>query len=488
MPQLLSKSKYLNGLQCPKYLWIQNNEPERIPETDAITQHIFDQGHLVGELAKRLFPDGIDIPADDFMDNIKQTEQLLRQRNPLFEAGIMAQSIYSRVDIINPAGEAEWDIIEVKSTTGVKDIHIDDVSFQKYCCEKLGVKIRKCFLMHINNQYIKEGEVDSQEFFTLQDITTEVAESLISIQDRIDALFELISAVECPDITIGKHCTNPYPCPLTECWDILPESHVFNLYRGGNKSLELFNRGTLCIKDIPDEYRLSGAQQIQKECEATSQAYVNKEGLKDFLSTLQYPLYYLDFETLSPAIPLFNGTRPYQNIPFQFSLHIIKDEKAKPEHFSFLASGTDDPRPALLVELNKVLGHSGSIIVYNQGFEEGIIKELAQAFPEYNDWANQICSRFSDLYAPFRKFHYYHPNQKGSASLKSVMPALIGKGYEGMDISDGQSASITFQTVTYSDVYEDERQKVRSDLEKYCALDTEGMIWIVDRLKQLVNQ
>ena len=485
MSQLLSKSKYLNGLQCPKYLWIQFHEPDRIPEIDPVTQYIFDQGHMVGELAKRLFPDGVDISTDDFMDNVRQTERLLQQRNPLFEAGILTCGIYSRIDILKPANENEWDIVEVKATTSVKDVHLDDVAFQKHCCEKLGLKIGKCYLAHINNQYVREGELDPQQLFTLQDISAEVEEASIGIQDRIDALLEIISAPECPEIIIGKRCSDPYDCPLTECWDVLPEGHVFNLYRGGKKCTELFEQGILAIRDIPDDYRLTGAQQIQKECEATGQAYVDRVGISDFLNTLQYPLYYLDFETIGPAVPMFDGTRPYQDLPFQFSLHAIKGKEANPEHFSFLASGTNDTRPALLIELKKVLGDTGSIIVYNQGFEEGILKELAKAFPEYESWVQQVCDRLVDLLAPFRKFHYYHPLQRGSASLKSVLPALTGKGYEGMDIADGQEASIAFQAVTYGDVSEEERNKVRADLERYCALDTEGMIWIVEKLNEL---
>jgi len=182
---------------------------------------------------------------------------------------------------------------------------------------------------------------------------------------------------------------------------------------------------------------------------------------------------------------LFDGVRPYQNIPFQFSVHVVQDEQSSPAHYSYLASGTDDPRPALLAELQKALGDSGSIIAYNKGFEEGILRDLAEAFPEYNDWIGQICSRLVDLLVPFRNFDYYHPAQKGSASLKAILPAITGRGYEDLDISDGQLASITFLAANYGDMPEEEKEKVMSNLEEYCGRDTEGMIWIVDRLKEL---
>ena len=480
---LLSKTRYLNGMQCLKYLWILSHEPEKIPVLDMATKYMFDQGHLVGDLAKRLFPGGIDIPTDDFMGNIRRTEELLEKRKPLFEAGILTEGIYSRVDILNPSNVNGWDLIEVKSTTSVKDVHLDDVSFQKYCCEKLGLKIQKCLLMHINNQYVKEGEIDPQKFFTLEDITGKVEQSSNGIQDRIADMLGVISATTCPEVTIGKHCSDPYDCALTECWAFLPEYNIFKLYYGGKKSFDLFDSGIITIREIPDSYKLNDKQRIQQACELSGKPYVDREGISNFLDTLQYPLYYLDFETVGPAVPLFDGTRPYQAIPFQFSLHVAENDGAKPKHFSFLASGTGDFRPTFLAELKNVLGDAGSIVVYNQGFEEGILKELALAFPEYHDWVNRVRERLVDLLSPFRQFHYYNPLQKGSASLKSVLPALTGKGYEDLDISDGQAASIAFQAVTYGNVFEEERNKVRSDLEKYCGLDTEGMIWIIASLR-----
>jgi len=484
--EILSKSNYLNGLQCRKYLWVLFHEPEKVPEPDAITQYRFDQGHLVGELAKKLFPDGIDIPDEDFTDNLRQTKELLERRVPLFEAGIKAGEIYARADILNPVGENEWDIIEVKSSTSVKDENYDDVSFQKFCYEKSGLNIRKSFLAYINNEYVKHGDIDPEQFFIMEDISDQVEEVSSGIEERIGGMFDIISAERCPDITIGKHCKDPYDCPLQqECWGFLPENSVFDLYRGGKKSLELFESGVLAIRNIPDCFKLTDKQQIQKECEANGDPYIDKEEINRFLGTLKYPLYYLDFETFSPVVPLFNGTKPYQKIPFQFSLHIVEKEKAKPRHYSFLAEGTEDPRPELSSLLKKMLGREGSIVVYNQAFEKGVLKELAQAFPDSSDWAENMSGRIVDLLIPFRSFHYYHPGQKGSASIKMVLPALTGKGYEEMDISNGEDASLAFLEATYGDVPEEVRMKIRGDLEKYCGLDTEGMLKIIEQLREI---
>jgi len=483
--KLLSKSKYLNGLQCPRLIWTQFHEPKKIPETDPVTQYIFDQGHMVGALAKKVFPGGIDISSDDFMGNIRQTGQLLEQRRPLFEGGILADRLYSRVDILNPVNEDEWDIVEVKSSTSVKDVHINDVAFQWYCCSQFGLNIRNCYLALINNQYVRNGEIDPEGLFNIHDVTDQVEEASVGIQDKIDGILEVISREACPEMIIGPHCRDPYECPLTDCWDSLPEHSVFSLYYGGKKSFAMYDSGILTVGEIPDDYKLNDKQRIQQACVANDEPHVDREAIQDFLSSLQYPLYYFDFETIGPAVPLFDGVRPYQNIPFQFSVHVVKDEKSPPAHYSYLTTGTDDPRPALLAELQKVLGDSGSIIAYNKGFEEGILRDLAEAFPEYSDWIDQVCNRLVDLLVPFRNFDYYHPAQKGSASLKAVLPAITGRGYEGLDISDGQLASITFLAATYSDMPEEVRKKVMSDLEEYCGRDTEGMIWIVEKLYEL---
>lgn len=485
MNTLLSKTKYITGLQCPRLIWTQFHEPEKIPETDPVTQHIFDQGHLVGELAKKLFPGGIDISTEDFMGNISNTIDLLKNRKPLFEAGILTGNLYSRVDILCPTGEEEWDIVEVKSSTSVKGVHIDDVAYQRYCCTQSGLNIRKCYLALINNQYVRDGEIDPEGLFNLHDITDDVLAISDDIPNQVEEMFEVIDRETCPEMIIGPHCRDPYECPLEECWEHLQEGNVFTLYYSGKKSFDLYDRGIVSIKDIPSDYKLSEKQAIQKESLVTGETHLDKEAIKGFLASLAYPLYYMDFETINPAVPLFDDTRPYQHTPFQFSVHVVRDAHSNPEHYSFLTEGTQDPRPRLLEELQKILGDSGSIIAYNKGFEEGILKNLGKALPEYESWVTQILSRMVDLLTPFRNFDYYHPSQKGSASLKAVLPTVTGKGYDNLDIADGKLASILFEKVTYSEVSDKERNKVRSDLEKYCALDTEGMIWIVDKLNDL---
>ena len=487
--KILSKSKYLNGLQCPKYLWVKLNEPDRIPRFDESMLYRFNQGHLVGEFAKKRFPDGIDIPADDFTINLKQTEELLKKRKPLFEAGFMIDNAFSRIDVLKPVSKDEWNIIEVKSSTRIKNVNIHDVSFQRYCCENYGLKIRNCFLMTVNNEYIKQSDIDPAGLLTMTKITAGVDRATNGIRQRVDSMFSTIASKECPDVTIGKQCNSPYECPLKEeCWSFLPEYNIFDMYGSKKNAFELLKKGIYSFKDIPDDFPLSGKQEIQKGCEITGRPHIGKEPIRQFLNNLEYPLYYLDFETFSGAIPLFDGTRPYQQIPFQFSLHVVDEDHTVTRHYSFLADGKGDPRAEFVASLKRVLGNSGSIVVYNQSFEKSVLRALATIFPEYNDWVENLNDRIIDLLAPFRAFHYYDARQKGSASIKNVLPVLTGTSYDHLDISDGMNASLAFLGVISNSASAEERIKIRSDLKKYCTLDTEGMIWIVDKLKELTKK
>ncbi|MFC1861244.1 DUF2779 domain-containing protein [Chloroflexota bacterium] len=193
----------------------------------------------------------------------------------------------------------------------------------------------------------------------------------------------------------------------------------------------------------------------------------------------------MDFETFNPAIPIYDGTRSYQQVPFQFSLHVVNGPVTEPKHYGFLGDGIEDPRPAFLTELKSILSNNGNIVVYNQSFEKGILSELGRAFPEYADWIQETCDRVVDLYSPFRSFSYYNPAQQGSASIKKVLPALTGKEYTGLSISKGDDASLAFFNMAMGNCTDEEKTKTMKDLEEYCALDTEGMIWIVDELGRL---
>ncbi|MBT3395202.1 DUF2779 domain-containing protein [archaeon] len=480
--KLLTKSKYLAGLQCPKYLWVQYHDRDRIPEPGAMAKHLFKEGDKVGEMAKKLYPEGIDISFDSFKENLTKSKELLKEGKPLFEPGYIHENCFSRADVLVPVGD-EWDIVEVKSGTKVKDVNVHDVSFQKYVYEGAGLKIRNCYLMHLNTEYVRDGDLDVEKLFKLRDITEKVEEFSKGLEDRIEVMLDVISADKDPRQDIGAHCKSPYACPLTECWDHLEDNHVFKLYMGGAKSQSLYESGVHAIKDIPDAFKLTDKQDIQRECEKTGKEFVSKGDLKHFLKDLNYPLYYLDFETFNTAVPMFDGLSPHQQVPFQYSLHVVKEEGSKPEHYEFLYRGSSDPRKEFLDSLKGVIGSSGDIVVYHAPFEKSILKKVGNYFGE-EEWVSEVNSRIVDLLIPFRNFHYYNSKQQGSASIKKVLPALVGKDYSGLGIQEGAAANTEFMRVTYSE--SEDKEKVYADLLEYCELDTKAMVWIVDKLREKV--
>jgi hypothetical protein len=489
---LLTKSKYLNGLQCLRLLWIAVNDKGRMPEVEEAQQKLFDEGHIVGNYAKKLFPNGIDIPIEDFKGNLEQTKKLLTENKPLFEPSFLVDRLYSRADILEPTKEG-WNIIEVKSSTEVKDVNRQDIAFQKYVYEKAGLKINKCFILHINNQYTKQGEINLSELFAKEDVSQSVEEEIKLIPERVKLFLDIIDSKE-PTIKIGDFCGKPYECSMkSQCWAFLPkENCVFDLYRGGKKSWELFERNILAIKDIPENEKLNDKQQIQLKCEKTNRPHINLSAIQEFFKTLEYPLYFLDFETYQTAIPLYDGLRPYQQIPFQFSVHKI-DKNGKKTHFSFISAGSKDPRKKFVNAIKRKLGIKGSVIVYNQVFEEGRLKELGELFPLEKERIESIILRMRDLLIPFRNFDYYNRKQEGSASIKYVLPALTDMTYKGMEIANGAQASIRYAYITHGKIdgtkaKREEIKKVRDDLKKYCQLDTEAMIEVMEKLKANIEK
>jgi hypothetical protein len=484
----ISKSKFLWGLQCPKLLWYAYNAKEQIPEPDASTQAIFDQGHDVGALAKKMFPDGVEVGAGvlDLDETIRLTKSAFKLRKPLFEAAFSANGGYCRTDILRPAPQNAWDIIEVKSTTSVKEVHLEDLGFQKWVLASAGLKIRNCYLMHINSDFVRQGKIDPKKFFTLADVTDQAANPEQQVTNKLADMFKVIRQRRHPDIQIGSHCDDPYTCALHDhCWKFLPSHSVFDLYRGAKKGFDLLEQGIEALGDIPDDFELTANQAIQKQVAISGKPYVNKKAIAKFLAQLEYPVSYLDFETFGTAIPLFDGLHPYQQVPFQFSLHSVRALGAKPEHIMFLAEGRHDPRPAFMLKLRDAVSRTGSIVAYHAPFEQSRLKECCAALPKFSPWLKTVEGRVVDLLGPFRSFDYYHPEQHGSASMKAVLPALTGKGYEGLEIQEGSTASNEFLRVTFGDVPAEERRRVREQLEEYCGRDTEGMIWITDALRRI---
>ncbi len=486
MGAFLSKSKYMTGLQCPKLLWYHYNAKDQIPWPDEGTQAIFDMGHEVGDLAKLRYPGGIEVPMDKgFMDTISDTEALLPRRVPVFEASFLANNCYCRVDVLVPAAGDKWDIVEVKSTTSVKEVHVEDVAFQTHCLQSAGLTINRKYLMHLNNQYVRDGEVDVDQLFNLADITAYVDPLIPDVPARVADMLDVIGGPE-PNVPIGRHCADPYDCSLKgKCWSFLPDHSVTELYRARKETVfDLIGRNTLAITDVASN-ELNDTHRIQRDAVKTNRPHVDPAGIRDWMDNLEFPLYCLDFETVSSAVPLYDGSRPYQQVPFQFSLHVLDSFDSTPSHQEFLAGDANDPRPGLIAGLHAI-GPKGKVLAYNMGFEKRVINELADSFPGERHFLQELTDRLDDLLIPFRSFFYYHPEQRGSCSLKAVLPAVTGKSYDSLTIHDGNQAAREFQRVVIGNAPADEKESVLGSLREYCSQDTEAMIDLMNALRLLI--
>jgi hypothetical protein len=483
MPELISKTNYLQGLQCSKLLWHAFNNPAVFSEPSGALQHLFKQGHTVAKEARRRYNDGISIPPSDIDRVVELTREALPLRKPIFEAAARFGHVHARADILEPAKQNSWNLIEVKSSTEVKDVHLEDLAFQAYVFQRAGIPINECYIITINNRY-ERGGTGMRLLKKHQHVVT--GQILAKIEDRIGGFTQVISMPQTPAVSIGAHCNAPYECAMyAHCWGGLPDDSVWNLYKGRKKSVELYEQGCHRMIAIPPSVELTPSQRIQQQVALTGAPHINKEAIQSFLSRLQYPLWLIDFETFATAVPMFAGVRPYQQIPFQFSIHVLDRIDAEPRNTGFLSSGSKDPRPQFLAALQEQIGTNGSVLAYNAQFESGVLRDLATRFPDSAAWISQVQGRMVDLLQPFRSFDYYHQRQKGSASLKAVLPALNGPSYDGMAIQDGASAGARFLQTHYEPCAEAEREQVRAELMRYCSQDTFGMSFIVKRLHEI---
>lgn len=475
---MLTKSKFMQGLQCHRLLWF--SDKKRLPEPSIADLHKFEQGYLFEKEVHKLYPDAINLKNLEFKENIKQTEEAIKNKKTILEAGFNLNELYVRSDILEPDNQ-NWNLYEIKATSEVKPQHLPDLAFQKYLLEKLNIKINKCFIIHLNKEYIKNGEINPKELIIKEDVTEKV-EELISIEDNVTQFLEILNKENEPDISISVNCNKPYPCPLKEhCWGILPTNNVLHL-TNWRQYWEFFHQGITDIKKLPKD-KLNEKDSIIYKAVTQSIIVVNKEHIRHFLNPLQYPLYHFDFETFDTAVPIYDKSRPYQKIPFQYSLH-VEQKDGSLNHFEYLALGDEDPRIKLLEQLKNAIGSSGSVIVYNQAFEISVLKKLSEDFPEHKEWILNVIERVVDLIIPFREFHYYNPLQKGSYSIKRVLPAITNKSYDNLEINNGGDASILYFNNHIKDKLE-VNNELRQNLLNYCCLDTEAMVMIIDELENL---
>jgi len=483
----ISKSKFVAGCQCLKRLYLQVHEPDLAAEPEAAAEAIIEQGREVGMLARQLFPGGVEVHNEGLDKAVRTTREIIGNRDvpAIFEGTFEHNGVLVRVDILHRHRDGRWRLIEVKSTTDVRDHHVLDVAIQHRVVRRSEIDLASSCLAHVNRDYIYQGgAIDVHRFFRIRNLTRQVERLQAELTIQLRSEFRVLAMPEAPNIPAGRQCGNPFTCEFFDhCNPPIPEDHILRLPRiHASTVAKLAELGVQSIRDIPENYPLSG--RLRRACTSVQvgKPWFSPE-LKDELKGLKYPLYYLDFETVNPAVPRFAGMRPYDLIPFQWSVHVQRQPGAAPEHFEFLATDASDPRPAFISALCDAIGDRGTIMVYFQQFEFQRLSDLASWLPEFSARIKKIQSRLWDL-LPIIRNHVYHPAFGGSYSLKSVLPALVPEmSYEGMDVADGRAAGIAWESLVHGALDRDESQRIRKALLDYCGQDTLGMVRLVEKLQ-----
>lgn len=494
----LSKSRYCLSWQCPKLLWLDTFHKELRTE-DSSQEDVMAVGNTVGDLAMGLFgvfteiavhrPDGsLDIPA-----MLQKTQECLHTGvENICEAAFSYEGNYCAVDILRKE-RGGYAIYEVKSSTQAKPIYGVEIAYQKYVLEHCGIKVTGTYLVCINSDYIREEELDIQGLFRIIDMRDDVEFYISQVEPQLELAQQTLAEKEEPEEDIGEWCGDPYPCPYWEyCTQHLPKPSVFDIYRlSGKKKLECYREGLVSYPDLLGAVKLNEKQQRQIWFQLSDcGTYVDRECIRNYLDTLSYPLYFLDFETMQLAVPEYPGTKPYMQVPFQYSLHYIERPGGELKHKEFLAQAGEDPRQAIAQSLCRDIPKNVCVTAYNKSFECGRLKELAQYVPELAGHLLNIEANIRDLLTPFQSGWYYNRAMGGSFSIKSVLPALYPDDpeldYHNLEgVRNGSEAMNIFPKI--KDMPPEEQALARKQLLEYCKLDTYAMVKVWEALKRAVE-
>ena len=488
---VISKSTFIRGLQCEKSLYLYKHHYKLKDPTPSSLQAVFDQGTNIGLLAQELFPNGVDATPESHFKMIDSVEKTLEFINKgetiIYEAAFLFDDVIAALDIL-VKDEYGWKAYEVKSSTKVTDTYIKDAAIQYYTITNSGIDLKDISIVHIKNQYIKDRELDIHQLFTIESVYNQVLEFLPQIPNEVRRLKNVIESTEIPEIDIGLHCSDPYDCDFKgTCWKHVPDYSVFDIANLRNKKkFDLYNQGLMSLDQIDlRETSLNANQVLQVESEVNGTTHIETDQIRGFVKELSYPLYFLDFETINPAVPIYDGSKPYQQLVFQYSLHIQETPRSELKHREYLADPNKDPRIGFIEQLINDCGTIGDVLVYNISFERGKLNDLAEVFPIYSNALKDIVIRLKDLMIPFQKKWYYTPEMKGSYSIKFVLPALVPElSYDELEIKEGGKASNTFLTMVNGS-FKGDKAKVRRQLLEYCKLDTYAMVKILERLKKV---
>ncbi len=479
----LSKSKILLHRQCPKRLWLQVHKPE-LAEVDPAAEARFRDGNKVGDVARQLYPGG------DFIDTLNRKEALARTASalesghkPIFEAAFLHNDVLVRADLLVPEASG-YRLVEVKSSTSVKDYHLEDITVQTWVMQQAGLAPSRCMVAHIDNSFVYPGNSKYQGLLKEESVDLEVRDMIAEVPDWIAAAQSTLERSEEPGVVPGEQCSHPFPCDFAN-YCSPPETDVafpVEILPYGKKMVEqLRAEGYRDLRDVPEE-KLSNPKHIRvHRVTKSGQAELDQEAI-DAVRELPYPRYYLDFETIAFSVPVWAGTGPYKQLPFQWSCHIENSDGVL-THKEFLDISGGDPRRAFAETLIEAIGTSGPIVVYNAPFEGSRMKELAEAFP---DLAAQLLAGVNRLFdlLPLARNHYYHPAMKGSWSIKAVLPTIAPElDYSNLTVSHGGMAQDAYLDLIGHEMSAGDKEGLRKALLAYCEQDTLAMIRVISRWK-----
>ena len=495
----LSKSKYCGLWQCPKIAWMKKYKPEELRLDESVVSRM-EAGNEVGDLAMGLFGDYVEVTAYnneklDLSKMIETTKAEMQKGTPVIcEASFEYNGLYCAVDILKKERDG-WSIYEVKSSAKHEDqkddkpVYIADVAYQKYVLEHCGIKLTGTYLVCLNGDYIFDRVLDINRLFTVSDISEAVSVEEKNISANLSVAEKLLNSSDEPDIDISTNCKKPYLCGFWDyCAKNIPKQSVFNLYKMRfSRKVKFYKKGIITYRELLNSPEITNEKHL-RQIEFALQdkgTYIEKENIRNFLSTLSYPLYFLDFETIQPVIPKYAGTKPYAQIPFQYSLHYIETEGGELKHKEFLAESGTDPRRKLAEQLCSDIPMNVCVTVYNKAFECTRLKELAETFPDLAKHLLNIRKNIVDLLIPFQSGYYYNRAMGGSFSIKSVLPAIFPNdpelNYHNLEgVHNGGEAMTIFPKIQF--MTPEEQKKARHDLLKYCELDTYAMVKVWEEL------
>jgi hypothetical protein len=490
----LSKSEYTTYLKHPAWLWIKKHAKTILPPIDPATQAIFDTGHEFEQYAEALFPGGVTLGFSDYDEYLSLPERTTQALDEgvltIFQGRFEHEQLTFICDVIQVVGNKEVDLIEIKSSTSAKPEHIVDLAFQMVVLEKCGYNVRNISVVHVNNQYVRDGEINTKEITARTDVTEDVKAARDFTLTKIDEALQTMALSECPDVSplyadsksfgewlaIYKHLKSPKP------------GNIFDLCQMDANTLKNLQINNITyIKDIPQDFVLKPKQRLQVEALRQGQPTIHVDKIKTYLESFTFPFYFYDYETLGSLVPYFDGLKPYQQLPFQYSVHILDSPDAELRHEEFLHRDSSNPAESLTKSLMSHIGNKGTVIAWNMSFEKSCNTLLGSLLPEYAEFYSNLNNRTVDLMVPFSQNWYIDADFCGSASIKKVLPVLVPTlSHKNLDISDGGSAQRLWMEAVLDGKRPDEKEKILSNLLDYCKLDTLAMVEIWKVLNKLV--